>query len=220
MPTLERQTSLEEVSCSSLVDALLKRWPHPAHILDLVSPTPGRLLFGPAVTVAFMPARADLKHPVRNDFAANFYAALHNGGAGAVLVMSNGGHPDAALGGARKLSRLRHNGLAGVLADGRLRDFDELGEYEFATYCRGETVRQGGSLVMPYAANVPVEVSGVAVLPGDYVYADSGGAVIIPSADLDGVLEDAAIGEERDRASMAAMSEEDPATVMREGEAR
>ncbi|MGI9539017.1 MAG: RraA family protein [Miltoncostaeaceae bacterium] len=216
----ELAARLQQISCSSLVDAVRARWSHPSYVLDLVSPTPGRVLFGPAITVAFMPARADLRHPVDHDFAANFYAALQDGGEGSVLVMSNGGHPDAALGGSRKLSRLNRAGLAGVLADGRLRDFDELAEYGFTTYCRGETVAQGGDVVMCHAANVPVEIGGVAVVPGDYVYADGGGAVVIPAPALDEVLDYAETREARDRASMEAISSEKAEDVMRSGEVR
>jgi 4-hydroxy-4-methyl-2-oxoglutarate aldolase len=214
------RSKLDRVSCSALLDALLDRYAHPSHILDLVSPTPGRVLFGPAVTIRFVPTRSDLSHPVQNNFASNFYRAIGESGEGAVLVMSSGGHADAALGGGRKLSRLRHNGLAGVLADGRLRDFDALAGYEFATYCKGETVRQGGNLVMPLEANVPVEVSGVTVVPGDYVYADASGAVIVPSGVMEEVFQDAAAREVRDAASADRMKQEDPAQVMAKGEVR
>jgi regulator of RNase E activity RraA len=44
---------------------------------------------------------------------------------------------------------------------------------------------------MPYAANVAVEIAGVAVTPGDYVYADAAGAVVIPASSLDRVLKEA-----------------------------
>ena len=110
------------------------------------------MLFGQAVTIRYFPTRKDIQHPIDNNFASLFYRAIEGGGEGKVLVMGGGGHPDSAFGGGRKLSRLRHNGLAGVLAEGRLRDFDALGDYEFATFCRGETVRQGGNLIMPIAA--------------------------------------------------------------------
>lgn len=211
---------LASVSCSAIVDAVAARHAHAAHILDLVSPRPGSVLFGQAVTIRYFPTRKDVQHPVDNNFASLFYRAIEEGGQGKVLVMGGGGHADAAFGGGRKLSRLRHNGLAGVLAEGRLRDFDALGGYEFVTYCGGETVRQGGNLVMPVAANVPVEVCGVGILPGDYVYADSSGAVIIPAADVRAVLEDAAASEIRDAESAERMIDEDPATVILQGEAR
>jgi regulator of RNase E activity RraA len=78
-----------------------------------------------------------------------------------------------------------------VLTDGRLRDFDELAGYDFAAYCSGEATRWGGGEVTPFQANVPVIVSGVGVMPGHYVFADSSGAVVIPDGQIDDVIEGA-----------------------------
>ena len=212
---------LPRVSCSAIVDAMAGRHAHAAHILDMVSPNPGSVLFGQAVTIRYFPTRKDIQHPVHNNFASLFYQAIEDGGGeGKVLVMGGGGHHDSAFGGGRKLSRLRHNALAGVLAEGRLRDFDALAGYGFTTYCRGETVRQGGNLIMPMTANVPVEVAGVGVMPGDYIYADSTGAVVVPAAEIREVLEEAIESEIRDQASADRMIHEDPATVIAQGETR
>ena len=49
--------------------------------------------------------------------------------------------------GGTKLSRVENHRLAGILADGRLRDFAELELYHLAIYCRGETTRWGGDTV-------------------------------------------------------------------------
>ena len=38
--------------------------------------------------------------------------------------------------------------------------------YDIAVWCRGEATRWGGDTVMPYAANVAVEVDGVLIAPG------------------------------------------------------
>jgi 4-hydroxy-4-methyl-2-oxoglutarate aldolase len=78
-----------------------------------------------------------------------------------------------------------------VLTDGRLRDFEELAGYDFAAYCSGEATHWGGDVVTPFQANVPVVVSGVGVMPGQYVYADTAGAVVIPEGDVDHVLAEA-----------------------------
>jgi regulator of RNase E activity RraA len=145
---------LGQVSCASLVDAMGRRHGHRAHFLPLVSPTPARPLFGPAATIGFLPARADLDD--LPDFADVFYEAIGPRPQGRVLVLSSGGHPDASHAGGTKLSRVQHHGLAGVVSDGRLRDFDQLAGYDFATWCRGEATRWGGDTVMPYAAGQPV----------------------------------------------------------------
>ncbi|MCX4419258.1 hypothetical protein [Streptomyces mirabilis] len=102
---------------------------------------------------------------------------------GQVLVLSSGGYPDVSHGGGTKLSRGDGHG-AGVLADGRLRDFDQLRGYSFATWCRGEAVPRGGDAVMSHDFGITVEISGVCVNPGDYVYMDNAGGVVIPSASL------------------------------------
>jgi regulator of RNase E activity RraA len=70
-------------------------------------------------------------------------------------------------------------------------------------------VRQGGDTVMPYAVNVPVALGGVTVVPGDWIYADAAGVVVIPPGDLRPVLEEAARIEERDAETVARMREED-----------
>ena len=78
-----------------------------------------------------------------------------------------------------------------MLTDGRLRDFDELAEEPYAAWCSGEAVAWGGGEVTPFQANVPVVIGGVGVHPGQYVFGDSSGAVFIPEADIDKVLETA-----------------------------
>ena len=96
------------------------------------------------------------------------------------------------------------------LTDGRLRDFAELDRYEFATWCGGEATRWGGDTVMPYAANVTVEVSGVCVTPGDYAYADRTGGVIIPAGSVHRVLDEAESIERDDSGFRERIRNEDP----------
>ncbi len=164
---------LEMVNSASLTDAMGRRFSHRAHVLDLVSPMPQRRLFGKAVTMQYLPVRSDLKDPGQYNFARFFYLAMEAMPAGGkVLVISSGGYRDTSVGGGTKLSRLQNLGMAGVLTDGRLRDFQELAGYDFVTFCSGRTTRWGGDSVVPMAVQRPVEVSGVTVVPGDYVYAD------------------------------------------------
>ncbi|MFD3482867.1 RraA family protein [Streptomyces sp. NPDC058665] len=200
---------LDRVACASLVDAMGRIHGHRAHILSLVSPAPRRL-FGPVATMAYLPYRDDVPHPEFGDLYAQ---AMSNRPAGTVLVLSSGGYPDASHGGGTKLSRLEHTGAAGILTDGRLRDFDQLADYRFATWCRGEATRAGGETAMPLAANVPVEVGGVGVVPGDYVYADASGAVVIPNGSLERVLAEALKVEAEDAGFAAEIAAEERAST-------
>jgi regulator of RNase E activity RraA len=197
---------LDRVACASLVDAMGRIHTHRAHILSLVSPAPRRL-FGPAATIAYVPYRDDLPQ-TEVGFGPLCHEALDQSPTGTVLVLSSGGYPDASHGGGMKLSRLPAAGAAGVLADGRLRDFSQLAGYPFATWCRGEATRWGGDTAMPFAANVPVEFDGVCVVPGDYVYADASGAVVIPRASLERVIEEALKIEAEDAESMQEIASE------------
>lgn len=184
-------TKAKNLGCAALVDAMGRIHGHRAHILALTSPDPTRPLFGPAITIAYMPYRDDLEQS-SSGFADLFYEAVGKSPTGRVLVLSSGGYSDASHGGGTKLSRVANHALAGVLADGRLRDFEQLQEHGFAAWCRGEATRWGGDTVMPYAANTAVEFDGVCIVPGDYVFADSAGAVVIPAGSLPRVLDEAA----------------------------
>ena len=191
---------IEGVTAASLCDALAEIHPHRAHVLDLVTPTPGEVLFGVAATIRFFPNRAD-HHSGEDRFDQLLQAVA---GTGTVLVLGAGGHPDQALAGGKKVARIEAAGFPGILTDGRLRDLEEIAGFDLVAYCGGETVRAAGDDVMPLAANVPVEIDGVGVLPGDWVYADGAGAVVIPAGDVAAVVARAHEIEARDAAAVTA----------------
>lgn len=197
--TLDR---LAKVKSASLSDAMRKLHPHRHHVLDLVSPTPGRVVFGPAATMAFGPVRADADK-ASTDFARQLEAALGASGDGKVVVAAVYGAPDGAVAGGIRLAYLERARVAGLVTDGRLRDFGEAAGYSFATFCRGETVFAGSAEIMPIAVGVPVVLGGATVLPGDFVYVDAAGAVIVPAADVERVVALAVETEEEDARRLA-----------------
>lgn len=142
-----------------------------------------------AVTISYFPSCSAALDPERFNLANLFYEAIGEDGSGKVLVLASNGYTETSMGGGTKLMRIQEHGLAGILTDGRLRDFDELARYDFAAYCAGETTRWGGDEVTPFQANVPVVLGGVGIVPGQYVFADSSGAVVIPEGQLEQVLE-------------------------------
>ena len=190
--------SVDGLKTADLVDSMGRLHRHRCHILDLVTPTPGRVLFGPAVTISYYPSCSASLDPDHYNLANLFYEAVGDEPEGKVVVLASNGYNDVSMGGGTKLSRLHDHGCAGVLTDGRLRDFDELARYDFAAYCSGEATRWGGGEVTPFQANVPVVVSGVGVVPGQYVFADSSGAVVIPAQQIDEVIEGARAVEAED----------------------
>ncbi|MFN2556130.1 MAG: hypothetical protein ABR592_04545 [Nitriliruptorales bacterium] len=73
-------------------------------------------------------------------------------------------------------------------------------------------------MVMPYFADVPVVFDQVTVLPGDYAYADQGGAVIIPAPDVRRVVEAAVEIEAEDREMLEQIRHENPDDIRRRAE--
>lgn len=213
-PSLRKM--INQVGTADLVDAMGRLHRHRCHILDLVTPTPGRQLFGPAVTVSYFPTCSAALDPEHHNFGSLFLQAAGAEPAGKVLVLSSNGHRETSLAGGTKLSRAHNFKLAGVLADGRLRDFDELAGYDFAAYCRGEATRWGGDVVTPFQANVPVVIEGVGIRPGDYIHADSSGAVVIPADEINSVVEGALAVVREDEGYLKEIKQEVPAHLPRD----
>jgi regulator of RNase E activity RraA len=82
-------------------------------------------------------------------------------------------------------------GVAGVVADGPVRDIDEAKALDFPVFARACTARTARGRVVELKTNGPVEIGTVAVNPGDYVIADGSGVVFIKQEHIERVLETA-----------------------------
>ncbi len=209
---------IDGLGVADVVDAMMMTFQHRAHVIHLDSPDPQRALFGPAVTIGYMPVRKDLMDPEKHSLGPAFYRAIGDEDpTGKVLVMASNGYAHASLGGGTKLSRVRNHKMAGILCDGQLRDYEELNTYDFAVYCKGETVRGGGNEIQPYLTNVPLCFDGVTIVPGDYVFAHGSAAVIVPAASAEAILKKSReIMMKMDRVKDSLVNE-DPQKVLSEG---
>ena len=163
-----RARSAAGLACADVTDALGRLHRHRAHIAGLVSPVPTRQLFGRVITISFFPTCTARLGPEEFNFGRLFHQAMQGAAtdpAHTVLVMASNGHTGTSLAGGTKLSRLGNAGLAGVLTDGRLRDFDELAAEPYAAWCSGEAVAWGGGEVTPFQANVPVVLAESVCIP-------------------------------------------------------
>lgn len=82
-------------------------------------------------------------------------------------------------------------GAAGCVTDGLVRDIRFIREMNFPVFARGagplDSKGRGAMIKM----DVPVECGGAAIQPGDWIFADVDGVVIIPTALCEQVLETA-----------------------------
>lgn len=209
---------LDEVTSASISDAMDELFDHRAHIRDMVTPTPGRVLFGPAATIRLVPVRSDVYDEELHTFQRLFYEAVTEPREGHVLVLDTSGHLDSAIVGGNKATRLESHRMAGLVADCRLRDFDEIAELDLSTWCRGTSPKAGSSELMAVGANVPAVIGNTTILPGDWIYAEAGGAIAIPGEHLDEVLDRAVEIEEKDVERAQAIRDEDPDEILARGE--
>ena len=146
--------------------------------------TPGASVVGPALTLQFLPKRADVYEdaeyvaPERQLHRHVLYQAVAGGRGG-------GRRPGGA-----DLRRLRGDdddllqgpGGAGVVVDGCLRDIAAIKELGLGLWLRGATPNFHTQTVQfPAAINVPIACGGRSVLPGDLIVADDDGAVVVPA---------------------------------------
>jgi regulator of RNase E activity RraA len=158
--------------------------------LGLVGSTDGVLpiyvcakIAGPAATLKYVPFGAAEESTVLGTLKA-----IVHGGPGSVLVVDASENPLVnSLGGVAGATA-KHNGLAGCVTDGVVRDVDEYKVYGLPVYARGiaqQSVR-GRSSCAGYG--MPVKLSGVTVRPGDFILADENGTVVVPMEHIEEVL--------------------------------
>ncbi len=116
-----------------------------------------------------------------------------------IVVEQLSGVPAAAWGGILSHgAKLR--GLAGVIAEGPVRDVDEARQLDFPVYARGATTLTARGRIVELANNQPVRIGDVQVKAGDYAVADGSGVVFVSQENIERVLavaEDIAAREAR-----------------------
>lgn len=106
-------------------------------------------------------------------------AAVEEPGQGRVLVVDAGGSLRRALVGGNLAASAARNGWAGLVIDGCVRDVDELSQCAVG-------IRALAPMPLPTEKrntgqrDVPVQVQGVWVRPGEWLYADADGIVVAP----------------------------------------
>jgi 4-hydroxy-4-methyl-2-oxoglutarate aldolase len=115
--------------------------------------------------------------------------AIEAAKAGEVIVVEQRSGVEAGSWGGILTLGAKLRGVAGVIADGPVRDIDEAKGMEFPVFARACTARTARGRVVEMATNGPVEIGTVKVNPGDYVLADGSGVVFIKPEDIDRVLE-------------------------------
>jgi regulator of RNase E activity RraA len=118
-------------------------------------------------------------------------AAIEAGGPDHVIAVEQRTGVEAGSWGGLLTLGAKTKGIAGVLADGPVRDIDEAREYNFPIFTRASTALTARGRVMEVGTNVPVTMWGIEVNPGDYVIADRSAVIFIKAVDIDRTLDTA-----------------------------
>lgn len=101
------------------------------------------------------------------------------------------------------------HGINGIVIQGHTRDYGEIQKAGGAVFSLGQAI---GSSPTNFRAtketvNIPVAVGGVVVRPGDYIFGDIDGVMVIPEASVDDVLLQAELNMEYEQRMEQALNQ-------------
>ncbi|WP_395069069.1 RraA family protein [Paraburkholderia silvatlantica] len=179
----DRVHRLRRLDCCAVSDAL-DRLGLSGVVTGLLQQSGTSVIAGSVVTLKLGAGDASAGSPVHLGCTAIELSGVDN-----VIVVEQAAGVDAGSWGGILSLGARLKNIAGVVADGPVRDAHEAVRIGFPVFSRSTTARTARGRVVEKATNVPVVIGDVTVSPGDFVIADSSGVVFVSSAAIDAVLE-------------------------------
>ena len=145
--------------------------------------TPQMVVVGRAMPVleadVFAERLPETHLPVMDKPFGLMFEALDSLQPGEVYICA-GASPKYALWGGLMSTRARHLGAAGAVVDGFHRDTPEILRLDFPTFSCGSYAQDQGPRGKVLDYRLPIEFGGVLVRPGDVVFGDLDGVIIVP----------------------------------------
>lgn len=108
-----------------------------------------------------------------------------------IYVLVTRGHYNCAVFGELFATAVQSRKGAGVLIDAYARDMKALNEMDFPMFFRGKNPLTSKGRCEINECQIPVTIDGVTIHPGDYIFGDIDGVVIIPKDLVEEVIDDA-----------------------------
>jgi regulator of RNase E activity RraA len=140
------------------------------------------VIFGPVRTGMYMPVVFDPseKHPYDVEIAL-----IDDLRPGDVVVFGCNGPTDSIGPWGELLSTAaQQRGAAGCITDGLVRDVRQIRAMNFPVFCGGISPLDSWGRGKMMTRDTPIECAGARVSPGDFVFADIDGIVVIPATAL------------------------------------
>jgi len=182
---------LRGITTATLTTVLLKKGLRNVWMRGVAPLKPGMpRLVGPAFTLRFVPAREDLATPASWASPISTRAAIEAMPEGCVAVVDARGTTDAGIFGDILCARMQVRGVTALVTDGVVRDVAGVLGTDLPVWCNGAAAPPSVAGLTFVAWQEPIGCGGVAVFPDDIVVVDDDGAVLVPAAFLDTVLEE------------------------------
>jgi regulator of RNase E activity RraA len=184
---------LQSVTTATITTMLLKKgirrcWMH--------GPMPlagsAKRLVGPAFTLRFVPAREDLATPESWGKPISTRAAIEAMPEGCIAVADAMGVTTAGIFGDILTMRMQRRGVTALITDGVIRDKVGVLATNLPVWCAGTAAPASVNGLTFVGWQEPIGCGGVAVFPDDVIVADEDGAVVIPQALVDFVVNEGA----------------------------
>ncbi|MBB3612425.1 ribonuclease activity regulator RraA [Rhizobium sp. BK602] len=181
---------LSGVTTATLTTILLKKGLRNVWMRGALPLKPGQgRIIGRAFTLRFVPAREDLATPESWSSPKSTRAAIEAMPEGCIAVVDAMGIQDAGIFGDILCARMAKKNVAALVTDGVVRDRDGVLGTELPVWCSGAAAPPSVAGLTFVDWDQPVGCGGVAVFPNDVIVADNDGAVVIPAAFIDDILE-------------------------------
>jgi regulator of RNase E activity RraA len=131
---------------------------------------------------------------------------------GEIIVVEQRSGLDAGSWGGILSLGAKMRGVAGVIADGPVRDVDEARQMDFPVFARTTTARTARNRIIEVGTDIPVTIGDVIVHPGDYVVADGSAVVFLAQNDAGRILDAAETIARREAAMAKALQDGKPIT--------
>ncbi len=192
------RAALMGVTTATLTTVLLKKGVRFCYIAGSRPLVPGtnRRIVGPAFTLRFTPTREDLATVDSWSSPRSTRAAIEEMSEGCVAVADAMGNTAAGIFGDILCARMAKKGVSGLVTDGMVRDGAGVIGTRLPVFCQGAVAPASVAALNFVSWQETIGCGGVTVVPGDIVVADDDGAVVIPAALLDAVVE-AAVEQEK-----------------------
>jgi 4-hydroxy-4-methyl-2-oxoglutarate aldolase len=107
---------------------------------------------------------------------------------GQIVAIDNNGRMDATVWGDILTMVADRRKIGGTVIDGVCRDIGRSIEVNYPIFARGNTMRTGKDRVTAASYNVPVQIAGTRVAPGDWIVGDADGVVVLPAERLEEII--------------------------------